>query len=44
VLASSTFALSDTEAMPTGSGLTPNLTFDRTAGSHSIAAAAQRER
>jgi hypothetical protein len=30
--------------MSTGSGFTPNITFDRTAGSHSLAAAGQRER
>ena len=32
----------DTAAMPTGSHFrTPNITFDRTAGSHSLAAAGQ---
>jgi hypothetical protein len=44
MLALSTFTLCDTEAMSTGSGFTPNPTFDRTAGSHSLAAAGQRAR
>jgi hypothetical protein len=30
--------------MSTGSGFTPNITFDRTAGSHALAAAGQRVR
>jgi mRNA interferase RelE/StbE len=42
--ASSTSGLCATGATSTGSGFTPNHTFGRTAGSHSLAAAGQRER